>query len=113
MLLILILASIFHVLRKVILGGILGGILRGILRGILGGISGYAFYIGSLNSGTEVTHPELFFVLIGGCSVLSLINAYQLFHPEPDLPKDGSWLGSLLTIPIQTFMLQSRERPKF
>jgi TRAP-type C4-dicarboxylate transport system permease large subunit len=69
------------------------------------GISGAAFYIGSLNSGTEVTHPELFFILIGGCSVLVAINVFQFFTPDPDLERDGSWLGSLLTIPIQTFML--------
>lgn len=69
------------------------------------GVSGYSFYIGSLNSGTEVTHPELFFALISGCTVLSLINLYQLFNKEPNLESGGGWLRGLLTIPIQTFML--------
>lgn len=69
------------------------------------GVSGYAFYLGSLNSGTEVTHPELFFALIGGCVTLSVINVYQLFTPEDGLEQGGGWLRSLLTIPIQTFML--------
>lgn len=69
------------------------------------GVSAYAFYIGSLNSGTEVTHPELFFALIGGCTTLSLINIYHLFNPVEGLEEEGSWLRSLLTIPIQTFML--------
>ncbi|KZX76028.1 hypothetical protein A3715_13725 [Oleiphilus sp. HI0009] len=70
------------------------------------GVSGYAFYIGSLNSGTEVTNPELFFALMGGCAVLSAINVYQFFTPRRDeLEEGGGWLRSLLTIPIQTFML--------
>ncbi|KZY62933.1 hypothetical protein A3742_07470 [Oleiphilus sp. HI0071] len=69
------------------------------------GVSGYAFYHGSLNSGTEVTHPELFFALIGGCSVLALINIYHFFRPEEHLEQGGGWLRALLTIPIQTFML--------
>jgi len=69
------------------------------------GVSGYAFYHGSLHSGTEVTHPELFFALVSGCAVLSLINAYQLFTPADDLDEGGPWLRALLTVPIQTFML--------
>jgi TRAP-type C4-dicarboxylate transport system permease large subunit len=69
------------------------------------GISGFAFYVGSLNSGTDVTHPELFFILIGGCATLVAINLYQFFTPDSNLEQGGGFLSALLTIPIQTFML--------
>jgi TRAP-type C4-dicarboxylate transport system permease large subunit len=69
------------------------------------GISTYAFYIGSLNSGTVVAHPELFFVLMIGCGILAAICAYHFMHPDVELESGGGWLRALLTIPIQTFML--------
>lgn len=69
------------------------------------GFSTYAFYKGSYASGTEVADPELMIILMVGCSVLSLISLQQLLHPPADLKAGGGRLKSLLTIPIQTFML--------
>ena len=69
------------------------------------GLSTYAFYRGSYASGTEVTHPELMIILMGGSAILAGINLYHWFHPSPDLTRKSNVLRSLLTIPIQTFML--------
>ncbi|TNC82970.1 MAG: C4-dicarboxylate ABC transporter [Oleiphilus sp.] len=69
------------------------------------GLSTYAFYRGSYASGTEVTHPELMIILMTGSAILAAINAYHWFHPSPKLTAKGNILRSLLTIPIQTFML--------
>lgn len=69
------------------------------------GISTLAFYIGSYNSGTEVTNPELMIILMVGCAVLTLINLYHVFKMEDDLEENKGFLKSLLSIPIYTFML--------
>jgi len=69
------------------------------------GISTYAFYRGSYASGTEVNNPELMIILMTGCTVLACINLYHWFNPSEELQGKANPLRSLLTIPIQTFML--------
>jgi len=69
------------------------------------GLSTYAFYRGSYASGTEVTHPELMIILMLGCAILAAINVYHWFNPDPELAPKSNLLRSILTIPIQTFML--------
>jgi len=69
------------------------------------GVSTMAFYKGSYDSGTVVTHPELMLVLIAACITLCGINIYHLMNKEPGLESGGKTMSSLLTIPIHTIML--------
>jgi TRAP-type C4-dicarboxylate transport system permease large subunit len=69
------------------------------------GFSTFAFYQGSYASGTEVANPELMIILFLGCSVLCLINLFELTHPDEHLEPGGKPHLAFISIPIHSIML--------
>jgi len=70
-------------------------------------ISAYLYKQVVFQSATIVNHPEIYFLLIIGFSVLVLVNLYQLFVPYmPDQlhKKKHNYMQSLLTVPLYIFM---------
>jgi len=68
-------------------------------------LSAYSFYQGSLAAGTKLSSPQLLIILVLGSALISIISLYHVFKPSQTLSKEKNVLRSLLTIPIQTWML--------
>lgn len=68
------------------------------------GVSTYFYYMGSLQSGTKVLHPETMIMLMIGSFTLTGICIRHLFHTETLRP-GGKFHHALLAVPIHSYML--------
>lgn len=69
------------------------------------GFSSLYFFLGSLNSGTKLSSPQLLIILSIGSALMAGIAAFRLFNAPKNLSNQKQVLKSLLTIPIHTWML--------
>ena len=68
-------------------------------------ISSLYFFIGSLESGTKLSAPQLLIILSLGSAIMAAISLYRLMNIPTSLNKNKPFFHSLLTIPIHTWML--------
>tara|TARA_R110002072_G_scaffold140765_8_gene285228 strand:- start:17746 stop:19776 length:2031 start_codon:yes stop_codon:yes gene_type:complete len=68
-------------------------------------MSSLAFFIGSLDSGTRLSSPQLLIILSLGSAAMASISFFRLINLPSPLTKNKHFFHSLLTIPIHTWML--------
>jgi TRAP-type C4-dicarboxylate transport system permease large subunit len=68
-------------------------------------LSSLAFFIGSLESGTKLSAPQLLIILFLGSAGMASIALYRLFNIPKSLNDNKQIFQSLLTVPIHTWML--------
>ena len=68
-------------------------------------VSAYSFYQGSNAAGTVFSELQLLIILALGSGFISLLSIYHLIKPTKELSQDLKPFRSLLTVPIQTWML--------
>ena len=67
--------------------------------------SSLSFFIGSMDSGTKLSSPQLLIILSLGSAGMALISFVRLINTPIDLTQDKRFFHSLLTVPIHTWML--------
>lgn len=69
------------------------------------GLSSLYFFIGSYNSGTKLSSPQLLIILSLGSAIMAGISFYRLVTAPSSLTQNKQIFHSLLTVPIHTWML--------
>ena len=68
-------------------------------------VSSLSFFVGSLDSGTKLSSPQLLIILALGGAVMALIAFFRLLRIPTVLNKQVHIFHALLTVPIHTWML--------
>tara|TARA_R110001592_G_scaffold42654_4_gene138505 strand:- start:17805 stop:19835 length:2031 start_codon:yes stop_codon:yes gene_type:complete len=68
-------------------------------------LSSLAFFIGSIESGTKLSAPQLLIILSIGSAIMASISLYRLINIPSSLNDNKKIFQSLLTVPIHTWML--------
>lgn len=68
-------------------------------------LSSLYFFMGSLNSGTKLSSPQLLIILFLGAGLMAGISFYRLITAPKSLNQNKQIFHSLLTVPIHTWML--------
>lgn len=68
-------------------------------------LSSLYFFIGSFDSGTKISSPQLLIILSLGSAMMASISLYRLLKIPFSLTQDKQIFHSLLTVPIHTWML--------